>query len=116
MNIEAIQQRRPRLAAALDAVHTDWKRLFRRMRAFVATLPDRTVAMRQIVSSLDHPTLVTAVDHDSLFPLDAPLDLHAHLPNARLGLIPGDRHALQAVDLDLLVPLLRNHFSDDLVN
>lgn len=110
LNVEAIVARRPRLAEELAALHTNWKRLFRRMQTFVATLPDRSSAMTQMTAALDQPTLVSAVDADDLFPLDAPLGLHGLLPNSRLALIPGERHALQDVDLGLLVPLLRHHF------
>lgn len=112
MDVEAIQQRRPDLAADLDAVHSDWPSLFHRMRMFVATLPAHSEAMHRIVSTLDHPTLVSAVDRDDLFPLDAPLTLHAELPSSTLALIPGDRHALQHVSLALLTPLLRHHFDE----
>lgn len=109
MDAEAIQQNRPDLATDLDALHTDWPTLFGRMQDFVATLPAHSDDMHRIASALDHPTLVSAVDHDDLFPLDAPLALHAALPNSTLAVIPGNRHALQAVNLDLLTPLLCDH-------
>ncbi len=116
MDVEAIHQRRPDLAADLDAVHTDWAALFRRMQDFVATLPAHSAIMRQIAASLDHPTLVSAADRDDLFPLDTSVALHSHLPDSRLAVIPGDRHALQALDLDLIAPLLHKHFSNDPVS
>jgi pimeloyl-ACP methyl ester carboxylesterase len=110
LNVEAIVARRPQLAEQLATLHTDWKQLFRRMQTFVASLPDRSPAMTQRAATLNHPTLVSAVDADDLFPLDTPLGLHGLLPKSRLALIPGARHALQDVNLDLLVPLLRYHF------
>jgi pimeloyl-ACP methyl ester carboxylesterase len=99
--------------AALDAAHGDWAALFRRMQGFVATLPAHSAAMRRIASSLNHPTLVSAVDRDDLFSLDAPLDLNDRLPNSALALIPGERHALQHVNLDLLLPILHRHFDEE---
>jgi methylmalonyl-CoA epimerase len=110
LKVEAIVARRPHLAEQLAALHTDWKQLFRRMQTFVASLPDRSPAMTEQVAALDHPTLVSAVDADDLFPLDTPLGLHGLLPNSRLALVPGERHALQDANLGLLVPLLRHHF------
>jgi len=110
LNVDAIQARHPQRAEQLATLHTNWKRLFWRMRAFISELPDRSPQMAQAVSIRDHPTLVSAVDQDDLFPLDAPLGLHGVLPNSHLALIPGQRHALQNVNLDTLVPLLRQHF------
>jgi pimeloyl-ACP methyl ester carboxylesterase len=111
LHVEAILARRPELAEQLAALHTDWKQLFRRMRAFVAELPDQSPAMIEAVSDIEHPTLVSAVDEDDLFSLDVPIGLHGLLPNSHLALIPGRRHALQDVNIDTLAPLLRQHFN-----
>lgn len=110
LNADLIEARRPEMAAALDAAHTDWKRLFATMRDFVKTLPAETEGMLDAADRLDVPTLVSAVDRDDLFPTDAPLTLHRRLPDARLALLPGDRHALSEAPLDVLAPLLRDHF------
>lgn len=116
LDATAIEQRRPTLAGDLDTAHTNWTTLFRRMRDFVATLPAHSETMRQIASSLSHSTLVSAADRDDLFPLDTSLALHGQLPDSRLAVIPGDRHALQALDLDQLAPLLHKHFGTNPVN
>jgi methylmalonyl-CoA epimerase len=113
MNVDRIEQRRPDLVIDLDTVHGDWAALFRRMQGFVATLPEHSAAMRQIASSLHHPTLVSTVDRDDLFALDATLDLTDRLPTSVLAVIPGNRHALQHVNLDLLTPILRRHFGKE---
>lgn len=109
LNADAIEARHPQRAEQLAALHTNWKHLFRRMQAFVAELPDRSPRMVEAASTLGHPTLVSAVDQDDLFPLDAPLGLHGVLPHSRLALLPGRRHALQNVNLDTLAPVLRQH-------
>jgi methylmalonyl-CoA epimerase len=93
---------RPALTARLDAAHTDWRRLFRALPPFIATLPGHSPAMAEAARAATHPTLVSAVDRDDLFPLDAPLGLHAALPNARLAILPGRRHALPQAPLDRL--------------
>lgn len=108
---DALRAQSPDRAAELDRLHADAPTLFRRMRAFVASLPDRSADLEQRVASLKQPTLVSAVDADDLFPRAVPLALHDRLPNSRLALIPGSQHALQATDLDVLIPLLRRHFS-----
>lgn len=111
LDAEAIAARGPERAAELATAHADWKTLLRRTRAFIATLPDRSADMTAGAAAVDHPTLVSAVDRDDLVPLKASLELHDVLPRARLALIPGDRHALQDTRLDLLFPLLHDHFS-----
>lgn len=112
LDAEAIAEHRPRLANELAANHGDWQALFRRTQAFVATLPAHSSDMVEVATRIKPPTLVSAVDGDALFPLDVPLGLHDLLPDSRLALIPGDRHALQAVNLDLLTPVLHDHFSE----
>lgn len=108
---DAIAARRPQLADRLAKIHTDWRALFRRTRSFIASLPEHSSAMVEVTTNVDHETLVSAVDRDDLFSLEVPLGLHGLLPNSRLALLPGDRHALQEVNLDLFVPLLKSHFS-----
>ncbi len=100
----------PHVAQSLETAHVNWTRLFERTAAFVHTLPAQTDAMRERMEALSAPVLVSAVDRDDVFPLDAALDLHRRLPDARLALLPGTRHALPALDLDAYVPLLLNHF------
>lgn len=110
LDADALRAERPARADQLAATHHDWRRLFRRMRAFVQALPGRTPALLEGATAIDAPTLVSAVDRDDLFPLDAPLRLHELLPASRLAIVPGRHHALQAVDRDVLVPLLHRHF------
>jgi len=98
-----------RVQAHLDHVHRDWRLLFDRMRTFVAGLPALSdVADR--LQSIPQPTLVTAADQDDLFPLQAALDLHAHLPDSRLGVLPGTRHGIAHVSVPALAELLHAHF------
>lgn len=76
-----------------------------RMARFVDTLaegPLREADLAQIA----HPALVSALDRDELFPLDHTLRLHDALPDVRLALLPGSRHALQGLDADLYAKLL----------
>ncbi len=112
LDAEAIAEERPRLAQLLERVHADWPALFRRTARFVRTLPAHSEAMEAAAREIAHETLVSAVDRDDLFPLSAPLRLHAALPDARLALVPGGRHAFQDVDLGLYAPLLAKHFGE----
>ena len=98
-------------AQRLRALHGDWKALFARTADFVRTLPDRSADMAAAAVQIQHPTLVSAVDRDDLFPLGATQRLHALLPQGRLALVPGARHAFQRLDLDLYAPLLTHHLA-----
>jgi methylmalonyl-CoA epimerase len=111
LNADAIAERNPALAQQLDTVHTEWQRLFRQIQDFVRSLPALSEAMLNATETITHPTLVSAVDRDDLFSMEAPLTLHRALVNARLAILPGDRHALPQAPLDRLADELRNHFS-----
>jgi pimeloyl-ACP methyl ester carboxylesterase len=110
LNAGAITSRSPEIADRLDAAHADWEALFEHMQDFVSRLPSLTQEMLGAAGRIDHPTLVSAVDRDDLFPLDAPRTLHEQLPNARLAILPGNRHALPQAPLSHLAALLRDHF------
>lgn len=99
----------PHVQSQMDRTHRDWRLLFDRMRTFVAGLPEiSNVAGR--LQSIQQPTLITAADQDELFPLQAALDLHAHLPHSRLGVLPGTRHGVARVSVPALAELLHAHF------
>lgn len=109
LNADALRSQNARMAHTLDAAHSDWQHLFARTERFVRTLPARTAAMRHRVAALEHPTLVSTVDRDDLFPLEALLALHRCLPDARLAVVPGRHHALARTDLGALLPPLVEH-------
>ena len=82
-----------------------------RMRRFVETLPEGPLREADL-TQIRCPTLVSAVDRDDLFDLADTLRLHRTLPNARLALFPGDRHALFALDATLYAATLRETWRD----
>jgi methylmalonyl-CoA epimerase len=112
LDVEALRKRDPERAAALEAQHRHPDRLFRALRSFVRTLPDKTNEMHATLAAVDHPTLVATVDEDPLFPLEATRRVHEQLSDARLAVLPGSRHSLADAPLSTLLPLLQQHFSD----
>ena len=102
LDADAIQDANPRVAAQLDAAHRDWPGLFGALHEWVGTLPGQTDAMHAMARQVTPPTLVSCVDRDDLFPVQAALDLHDLLVNARLQILPGTRHALPFAPLDQL--------------
>lgn len=109
LQAEAINQKYPSLATHLDAAHSDWQHLFARMQQMVRTLPEHLNLLDRL-AHVPHPTLVSAVDQDDLFSLDAPLALHDALPDSTLAIVPGTRHAFADVDAGLYHRLLVQHF------
>jgi|GEM_PF-33460 len=99
----------PTMQEHLNRIHRDWRLLFDRMRTFVEGLPKiPDVAGR--LRTITQPTLVSAGDADDLFPLQSVLDLHDHLPNSNLAILPGARHGVQHVSIPALTDLLHAHF------
>ena len=110
LDLDTLRARDPERTAALTAQHQHPDRLFRALRAFVDTLPDKTNAMHETLAAVDHPTLVTALDEDPLFSLSDSMGVYKRLSKARLSILPGTRHSLAESPLDAFTPLLYNHF------
>lgn len=106
---DTIRTQNGRAVTALEAAHADWPALFARTERFVRTLPARTEQMRAVAEAVEAPTLVSTADRDELFSLEATLALHRRLPDARLAVVPGRRHALAQVNLGTLLPPLVQH-------
>lgn len=96
--VDAMSRRLDRADAdadRMDALHGDWNALSAALRTFIAQLPGAALRLRRQMQTVAQPVLVSMVDDDDLFPLQAALTLHNALPNSRLAILPGRRHALQ---------------------
>jgi pimeloyl-ACP methyl ester carboxylesterase len=111
LDVAALRERNPDRADALTAQHEHPDRLFPALRSFVATLPDKSDDALKVLETVEHPTLVAALDKDPLFSLDAATTIHQHLPDARLSVLPGAQHSLSNAPLSVLTPLLHQYFS-----
>lgn len=111
LDLDTLRERAPDRAHRLQSRHEAPARLLRRLQNFVDGLPERSEALWDTLPDLSAPTLVGGVDQDPLFGPETPRALHRQLPDARLALLPGDRHSLPHAPLSLLAPLLRRHFS-----
>ena len=109
---ETIRQKSQELVNYLSAMHggDHWASLFERMKDYTIQLRNYLTEYAAVHQVPMH-TLVTAVDKDDLFTVQSPVYLYERLPNGTLAIIPGQRHALQNVDLDQLVPLILRHFA-----
>ena len=115
LDVETIKNERPELARYLTDMHgvEKWELLFERMKAYTRSLPNFK-AQYGYAREIAAPTLVSAVHDDDLFPVDSPVGLHKLLTKSTLAIIPGRRHALQNLDLDLYVPILMRHLKGKL--
>ncbi len=109
---EQISRDSPELARFLADMHgpDNWTSLFERMKSYTVEIKSLQARYKR-AARVNLPTLVSAVDEDDLFTIDSPVRLFKTLPDARLAILPGKRHALQNVNLDVLVPLLLRHFN-----
>ncbi len=110
LDLDTLRANAPDRAASLTARHEAPDRLLSHLRAFVAALPRATEGALDSLAQITAPTLVAALDDDPLFPLDATRAVQDSLPDARWVVLPGSTHALSAIPLDVLAPLLRHHF------
>ena len=79
----------------MDALHGDWDALSAALRTFIEQLPGAALRLRRQMQTVRQPVLISMVDADDLFPLQAALTLHNALPHSRLAILPGRSHALQ---------------------
>lgn len=108
--VSAMERRLERADArqtSMNGLHGDWEALSAALRRFIRKLPGAALRLRRQMQTINHPVLVSMADADDLFPLQAALTLHNALPNSRLAIVPGTRHALQHQRADLLAQHLR---------
>lgn len=112
LRADAMQRRYPDLWARFEAAHEGRTRdVFDRVAAFSGTIPAFAPRAADLLTRVSAPTLVTAGDRDELFALDRTLALHAALPGASLGVLPGVRHAITPEATRTLAPLVAAHLA-----
>jgi methylmalonyl-CoA epimerase len=109
----ALRAEAPDRAERLAAEHQDLEALLAALRAFVEPLPSQSARLHETLSTVTTPTLVAGLDDDPMAPLDAVRAVHRALHAARLAVLPGTRHALSAVPVDLLTALLHRHLHSE---
>lgn len=107
LDADALAQRYPDVWARMDAAHGRRARaVFASARAFTETLPGYAADAERL-AAVRAPVLVSAGDRDDLFTLDHTLHLYRLLPNARLAVLPGLRHAFRADDARRIALVMR---------
>lgn len=111
LDVEALRAENPERADRFQEHHSDVERLFGAVRHFSDGLPQRNERIYDHVAQVTAPTLVTGLDEDPLFSVEATQDVYRQLPNARLSILPGTQHSLADGPVDLLARLTREHFT-----
>lgn len=110
LNFDALKRHIPKQAERLIRHHQDAERLFPLLQDFVESLPSANEDLIATLDRVSQPTLVTGLDEDLLFSVEATQFVYDNLENARLSILPGEQHRLVNDTVELLVPLLHRHF------
>lgn len=103
---ELIERRVPELAGRYAEAHGEqWADRLRALQPFAESLGS-ALAEVEVISDVDQPALIMAVDEDPFFSVDLPLRQRDALPNARLCILPGSDHALAAPGTDAVASTL----------
>jgi methylmalonyl-CoA epimerase len=108
LDADSLATQDPSFVQRLEAHHSDWRRLFVRAREMVGALPAQQPELQTLLH-IRHPVLVTAVDQDSTLPVHETLALHQAFARSTLAVLPGSRHALDALDVALYARLLEQY-------
>ena len=107
LDASGLQARYPDVWARMEGAHGGrTAAVFASAARFTQTLPSIRAELPRL-ADLQVPVLVSANDRDDLFPLEKALGLYRTLPNARLAVVPADRHTLRPDDARLLAMLVR---------
>lgn len=114
LNPEVIEAKVPKYAAALADKHApiDWKMLVRKTGALLTSLGDAPPLKLPEYATIQQPCLVALGDRDKMVTLEETLAVYKSLPAARLAILPGTPHPLEAVPTDLLAFHLKSFFEE----
>jgi len=85
-----------------------WKSNMLHTASFLSELGIHNYLSAENLNKVDLPVLVLSGDRDSTAPLLDTIAAYRALPNAQLGVLPGTAHALEQVNLPLLVNLIES--------
>ena len=106
---EGLREVPPAVAERMEALHGSlWRENVDRMIAFSEGLPSAWIEDAAL-AEVRQPALVSIGDSDGLFDVEAALHLARTLPDARLWVIPGARHALGSLDAPAFARTIADH-------
>jgi len=108
LNPDLIVKKTPNYASRLAEEHgaARWRQLVRQAGDFVAYLGEEGVT-EDMLRIAQCPVLVSVGDRDELVPVQEAFLLSRALPNASLLVLPQVRHPFQSMNLNLLLPIMK---------
>lgn len=110
-----IKEKLPQFAAVLEKRHApaDWKELLNRTAFMLEEMGRNNPLKQEDYKDLTTPSLILLGDRDKMVSLDESLLVYKSLPGASLGILPATPHAIEQVNLPLLVFLVSQFLEEE---
>lgn len=111
LNPEAIQQKVPNFAQALQQRHGEqWLELLNKTSTMMQELGNEPLLNEELLKTIESPVLLGLGDKDTMVSLDETRKVYAALPKANMYMLPNTKHPIEGVNVDLLASILVNYF------
>lgn len=106
LNADVIEQKVPAFAADLQRRHGSdhWRTVLTKTAELMVDLGAQPVLTEQNVADLTVPVRFGIGDRDEMVTLEETIRFYRATPQAQLTVLPGTRHPIEKVNLDLLIP------------
>jgi pimeloyl-ACP methyl ester carboxylesterase len=108
LNADKILEKIPAFARILEHRHApnNWKELLTKTADMMATLGNAPLLTKQILQTIQHPTLICLGDQDDMADRAYSEQVASFLPNGRFNLLENTPHPIEKVDLNKLIKLI----------
>jgi pimeloyl-ACP methyl ester carboxylesterase len=112
LNPEKIEEKVPKFAAALEALHAplDWKEMMRGTAEMMRNLGDRPALTKEDLENIDIPVTLLLGSEDVMVTPDETVDVQLQLKNSWYERVYGWQHPIERVDATQLADLIGNRF------
>jgi len=102
-----IREKVPKFAAALEQRHgANWESLMQHTAQMMLDLGNQPLLNETVLAHIQLPVLLGIGDRDNMVSLDETLAIYKTLPQAQLYMLPGTKHPIETVNIDMLITLL----------
>jgi pimeloyl-ACP methyl ester carboxylesterase len=105
---EVMEVRIPSLVELLHEHHApnSWKEVVLKTANLLTGLGNKNLLSQEVYKTIHTPVLLVLGDQDKMVSIEETVNVYRQLPDARLCILPGTAHAIEAVDLSMAAPLL----------
>jgi pimeloyl-ACP methyl ester carboxylesterase len=113
LNPEKIEEKVPKFAAALEALHAplDWKEMMRGTAEMMRNLGDRPALTREDLKNIEIPVTLLLGSEDVMVTPHETVDVQLQLKNSMYELVYGWHHPIERVDVSELADVILNRIS-----